>query len=145
VQRELWSCPACGRPFANRNQTHSCGHFTVADFLHGHGAEARALFDRFAELALGCGRVLTAPARSRVGFQARMIFASVNRLKADQLDAHVVLARRLEHPRFERIESFSVHNHVHHFRIRSLSELDGEVQAWLEEAYQVGEQKHHRL
>ena len=117
----------------------------MADFLHGHSEQARALFERFAELAMGCGRVLAAPARSRVGFQARMIFASVNRLKADQLDAHVVLSRRLEHARFQRIESISVRNHVHHFRIRSLRELDAEVQAWLEEAYQVGEQKHHRL
>jgi hypothetical protein len=71
-----------------------------------------------------------------------MIFAAVNKLGNDRLDAHVVLARRLEHPRFTRIESLSPRNHVHHFQIRTLDELDNTVAAWLCEAYAVGEQKH---
>jgi hypothetical protein len=54
----------------------------------------------------------------------------------------VVLARRLEHPRFRRVESFSPRNHVHHFRLAQLDEVDDEVAAWLAEAYQVGEQRH---
>ncbi len=83
-----------------------------------------------------------APARTRVGFQVRMIFAAVDRLGRDYLDAHVVLARRLEKARFRRIESISPRNHVHHFRIRSVAELDDEVVGWLREAYAVGEQLH---
>ena len=42
-----------------------------------------------------CGPILIAPAKARVGFQVRMIFAAVNRLNDRSLDAHVVLARRL--------------------------------------------------
>jgi hypothetical protein len=114
----------------------------VAEFLAPHDAGSRALFARFCELVHACGSVTDAPARTRVGFQARMIFASVNRLARDGLDAHVVLARRLEHARFRRIDSISARNHVHHFRIRSLAELDQEVQAWLREAYEVGQQRH---
>jgi len=70
-----------------------------------------------------------------------MIFSAIT-LTRDGLNGHVVLARRLEHPRFVRIESISPRNHVHHFRIRALSELDDEVLEWLREAYQVGEQRH---
>jgi len=73
-----------------------------------------------------------------------MIFASVNRLSAERLDAHVVLSRRLQHPRFYKIESISPRNHVHHFRIHHVSEVDADVRAWLKEAYEVGEQKHYR-
>ena len=139
---DLWTCPRCERQFANRGQTHSCGKHTVEEFLAGHQAAARQLFAAFTEAALGCGAVTLAPAQTRVGLQARMIFASVNRLSAEQLDAHVVLARRLEHPRFHKIESISARNHVHHFRLHAPAEVDAEVRSWLQEAYAVGEQQH---
>jgi len=54
----------------------------------------------------------------------------------------VVLARRLEHPRFRRIDSISPRNHVHHFRLARLEEVDDEIAGWLAEAYRVGEQRH---
>jgi hypothetical protein len=73
-----------------------------------------------------------------------MIFAAVYNLTDEFLDGHVVLARRLDSPRFKRIESFSPRNHAHYFRIHSLDELDDEVKSWLEEAYKVGKQEHLR-
>lgn len=71
-----------------------------------------------------------------------MIFAAVDKLSDQRLEAHVVLARRLENSRFSIIESLSPRNHVHQFSIRSLEDLDGEVRSWLEEAYKVGAQEH---
>jgi hypothetical protein len=71
-----------------------------------------------------------------------MIFAAVNKLSADKPEAHVVLARRLECPRFTKIETISPRNQVHHFLIRDVRELDGEVLSWLEEAHRVGLQQH---
>ena len=71
-----------------------------------------------------------------------MIFAAVNKLTADKLHAHVVLARRLESPRFTKIETISARNHVHHFAIGEIDELNEEVLTWLREACQVGMQKH---
>jgi hypothetical protein len=138
----LWTCPCCGRQFANRNQEHSCGKYTVDDFLRGKGEPALALYHRFVELVESCGPVLFAPAKTRVGFQVRMIFAAVNRLTDERLDAHIVLTRRLENPRFHRIETLTPTCYVHHFRIYSPDELDDEVASWLREAYAVGEQRH---
>ena len=140
--RALWKCEKCGRPFANRNQTHSCGRFTVGEFLEGRSPEAAQLYNRFAAAIAELGDVSTAPAKTRVGFQVRMIFASVNRLNDDGLAAHVVLARRLEHPRFTKIESISPRNHVHHFLIQHAREIDTEVKSWLREAHAVGKQEH---
>jgi hypothetical protein len=71
-----------------------------------------------------------------------MIFAAVNQLGDRGLDAHVVVTRRLDSPRFRRIEALTPRCYVHHFRITSPDQLDGEVLAWLREAYLVGEQKH---
>lgn len=139
--RPLWTCPACGRPFANRGQPHSCVIASVDEHLRGKGELAEALYRRFEAAVRACGPVVLAPAKTRIGFQVRMIFAAVS-VWADRLDGHVVLARRLEHPRFTRIDSLSPRNHVHHFRLRHPAEIDDEVRGWLREAYAVGEQKH---
>ena len=139
---DLWQCPKCKRYFVTVNHPHSCGQFTVEDFLKRKSPEAVALYERFVEMVQACGPVLIAPAKTRIGFQVRMIFAAVNKLSDHGLDAHVVLIRRLEHPRFRRIESLLPQSHVHHFRIQTLDELDADVAAWLAEAYLVGAQKH---
>jgi hypothetical protein len=60
------------------------------------------------------------------------------------LDGHVVLARRLPHPRFRGIETFSPRNHVHYFRLTSTDDIDDDFRAWLREAYAVGCQEHLR-
>jgi hypothetical protein len=58
------------------------------------------------------------------------------------LDGHIVLARRFEPSRFRRIETFSPRNHVHHFRLNALTDIDEDFDIWLREAYAVGQQRH---
>lgn len=57
-------------------------------------------------------------------------------------DGHVVLARRLEHPRFRKIETFWPRNHMHVFRLAHPDHVDDTFVAWMREAYAVGEQRH---
>jgi hypothetical protein len=139
--RPLWTCPRCGRWFANRNQPHACGPLDLARHLDGRDPTVVAIFRRLVALAEANGPVTVLPERTRIAFQVRMSFAAVV-LRRRWVDGHVVLARRLDHPRFRRVESFSPRNHVHHFRLASLAEVDDEVAAWLAEAYRVGEQRH---
>jgi hypothetical protein len=89
--------------------------------------------------AIGPFRVL--PQKTRIAFRVRMSFAQVTPRRA-WLDGHVVLARRLENPRFRRIETFSPRNHLHAFRLVTLGDVDAEFRGWLAEAYLVGEQRH---
>jgi Domain of unknown function (DUF5655) len=121
---------------------HSCGRYSIKKFLTGKSTYATSLYKRFSELVHECGPVMIAPAKTRIGFQVRMIFAAVNKLSDRGLDAHVVLTRRLESPRFRRIETMTHKCYVHHFRVESLDDLDEEVKSWLREAYQVGTQQH---
>jgi hypothetical protein len=121
---------------------HSCGRYSVKDFLAGKSDHAIALYERLSALVYECGEVKIAPAKTRIGFQVRMIFAAVNKLSDRGLEAHVVLSRRLDSPRFRRIETMTPKCFVHHFKIESLSEMDDEVKRWLCEAYQVGTQEH---
>jgi hypothetical protein len=140
--RPPWTCPRCGRTFANPNQTHTCAppgsledHFARAE------AHLRATFNRIQEAVEALGPVTVLPKKSRIAFQVRMSFAAVT-LRRRWLDGHVVLARCLDSPRFCRIEAFSPRNVLHSFRLTGPDEVDAEVRAWLAEAYRVGEQRH---
>ena len=139
--RPMWMCPQCGRPFANHHQSHACARHTLAEHLEGRPPEIIALFRRLEAVIQSMGPVIVLPEKTRIAFQVRMSFAAVM-LKQRWIDGHVVLARRLDSPRFRRIESISPRNHVHAFRLICLEEIDEEVTAWIAEAYLVGEQRH---
>jgi hypothetical protein len=85
--------------------------------------------------------VRVVPEKTRIAFQVRMSFAAVS-LRRDRIVGHIVLARRLENPRFTKIEDISRRNHVHSFCFYSRQELDREVLAWIREAHRVGQQRH---
>jgi hypothetical protein len=102
-----------------------------------------ATFHRLVEAAEAAGPVKVLPEKTRIAFQVRMSFAAFT-LRRGWIDGHVVLARRLESPRFRRIDFFSARNQVHVFRLRDPSEVDDEVERWLAEAYLVGAQAHLR-
>jgi hypothetical protein len=137
----LWRCERCGREFANRNQSHACGRHDLDHHFTGKPAKIRELFEAVLAAIREIGPVEVLPEKTRIAFHVRMSFAQVTPRRA-WLDGHVVLARRLESPRFRRIETFSPRNHLHAFRLESPSDIDAEFRAWLAEAYAVGEQKH---
>jgi hypothetical protein len=136
----LWRCPRCKRAFANRNQSHACGRLHLAHHFRGKPPEIRALFDAVVAAVKAIGPVRVLPEKTRIAFQVRMSFAQVTP-RQRWIDGHVVLARRLERPRFRRIETFSPRNHLHAFRLTTLADVDAEFRSWLQEAYAVGEQK----
>jgi hypothetical protein len=142
--RPLWTCPRCRRRFANRNQTHVCGRSDLTHHFRGKAPIVRALYESVRRAIARCGPVTVLAQKSRIAFQVRMSFAQVTPRRR-WLDGHLVLARRLPHPRFRRIDTLSPRNHVHHFRLRSPAEVDREFRAWLREAYAVGAQEHLRL
>jgi hypothetical protein len=140
-QPALWHCHECGRDFANRNQSHACGRYELADHFRGKPPEIRALFDQVVATVRAIGPVRILAEKTRISFQGRMSFAQVTPRK-HWLDGHVVLARRLEHPRFRSIQTFSPRNHLHTFRLTQPTDIDADFRAWLAEAYLVGDQQH---
>lgn len=137
----LWRCPKCRRRFANRNQSHACGRYTLAHHFRGKRPEIRALFDHAVAAIRAIGPVRVLPEKTRIAFQVRMSFAQLTP-RRNWIDGHVVLARRLEHPRFRLVQTFSPKNHLHAFRLTQLSDVDAEFRSWLAEAYLVGNQQH---
>jgi uncharacterized protein DUF5655 len=140
VTPPLWRCSECGREFANRNQSHTCGLHDLEHHFAGKPPAIRALYDRAAAIIQALGPVRVLPEKTRIAFQVRMSFAQLTP-RQRWIDGHVVLARRLEHPRFRRVETFSP-RHLHAFRLESAADLDTAFKAWVREAYAVGEQRH---
>jgi Domain of unknown function (DUF5655) len=135
----MWTCPRCGRSFANRNQAHTCAPLrSLDDHFEGTDPAVRELFDRIlAEL----GPVTVLPEKTRIALALRMSFAAFTP-KRHWLDGHLVLAREAEHPLFRRVQVLSRRNVVHEFRLTRPDQLDPAFLALLHEAYGVGEQRH---
>lgn len=133
--------PDCGRRFANRNQTHACGRHGLEPHFEGKSREVRGLFDALVGLLQGFGPLTILPEKTRIAFQVRMSFAAVS-VRSTHLVGHFVFGRRVDHPRFLRVETYSPRNHLHAFRVASLADLDEQFAEWAREAYAVGEQKH---
>jgi Domain of unknown function (DUF5655) len=138
----MWNCANCGRPFANRNQSHACSALGDLDrHFRGKDPVVRATFDRMLEEAEKLGPITLLPEKTRIALQVRMSFAAFSPRRR-WLDGHVVLDHRLHSPRFRRVETYSPRNVLHAFRLGSPAEVDAEVISWLAEAYAVGEQRH---
>ena len=141
---DMWTCPSCGRSFASRNQSHTCA--ALGD-LERHfarsGPQVRAAFDAALACVRAVGPVQVLAEKSRIALQVRMSFAAFMPRRA-WLGGHLVLARRIDSPRFLRVDTYSPRNVVHTFRLTSPADVDDEFVAWLAEAYQVGAQQHRR-
>jgi len=140
AERPLWRCPACGRAFANRNQSHACATHALADHFENRSAKVRSIFDAFAAMVADFGPVTVVPEKTRIAFQLRMSFAQLT-LRRDWVTGHLVLARRAEEVLFTRVETISPRNHVHHFRLDSVDEVEP-LRPFAEEAAAVGRQEH---
>jgi uncharacterized protein DUF5655 len=138
----MWTCPRCGRTFANRNQTHTCAPLGDLDrHFSGKAPVVRETFDRVVAVVSALGPVEVLAEKTRIALHVRMSFAAfVPRRR--WLNGHLILARRLDSPRFRRIETYSPRNVLHAFRLTSPVEVDDEFAGWLAEAYDVGRQRH---
>lgn len=137
TERPLWHCTKCDREFANRNQSHACGRYRLDEHFLGKSPSIRALFDCVVRAIESIGPVRVLPEKTRIAFQVRMSFAQLTP-RSRWLDGHLVLARRVDSPRFRRVETFSHRNHLHAFRLARPEDIDSEFMAWLGEAYAVG-------
>ena len=126
--------------FANRNQTHACGRHDLESHFSGKPPEMRAIFEAFRAMLERFGPVIVLPEKTRIAFQHRMSFAQLT-VRRNRVDGHFVLARRAEDPLFTGVETFSPRNHVHHFRLEDLEQVE-RLEDYAREAAAVGRQEH---
>ena len=139
--RPLWRCPKCGERFVTKNMWHSCGKQSLKALFARSEPHVFQLYKKFEKMVRACDPVRVIPQKTRIVFQVRVRFAGCVPGKS-YLQCSVALPRKHNHPRFVKIETYAPHFHGHRFHIKSLEELDGEVQNWFRESYAVGEQKY---
>jgi hypothetical protein len=136
----LWTCPRCGQSFVTRNMSHSCCQLTEDAFFAGR-APQRALYRAFRAFVERCGPVTVNINKTRISFQGRARFATVARVTKDGLVCTFWVKRRLDSPRFTKIDAYPRSDHVHSFKLTDAAQLDAEAAAWIAEAYEVGMQR----
>ncbi|HEX6374211.1 MAG TPA: DUF5655 domain-containing protein [Allosphingosinicella sp.] len=139
-QKPLWPCPACGRAFANANQTHACGRHDLESHFLGKPPLVRDIYEAFLAMLEEIGPATVLPEKTRIAFQTRMSFAQLT-VRRHRVLGHLVLARRVADPLFTKMETISPRNHVHHFRLESPEDV-AQLRDFAREAYAVGRQEH---
>lgn len=134
---DLWTCPHCARQFVNINQSHACGRYSVEDHLAGASPLVATLFDQFVELVDNCGETIIEATKTSIAFKSPGLFAVVH-IQKQGIKVGFWLPRRIDHPRFIRIEAISPREYVYDLRVTSLDDLDDQLLNWLCEAYARG-------
>jgi hypothetical protein len=139
----MWTCPHCQQQFYNRNQSHSCGQYSVDGFLENKSERSIELFWYFLAEYKRIGVFELHPVKTRVALLAQMRFASVNRLGKDFLDGHLVLIdSNPDKFVFHKIDNLNNRFFVHHFRIYREEEIGATFRHYMRLAYEVGHRKH---
>lgn len=140
MAKALWHCPTCGQSFVSPNMPHSCQVLPRAAHFEGR-PELLAVYERLLAALSERGPVTENVTKSRITFQTRMRFAGVGRPRKDHLVANFVLTRPVASDRL-RVEHIPPYYYVHRVRLDRREDVDDELMGWLDEARQVGDQRH---
>lgn len=130
-----WSCPACGRQFGRRNQSHVCVPAgSVEDYFAARAREDRAIFEAVAAHLHELGTLTIDPVGVGILFKRSRTFAEL-RPRREGFSLSVLLSRTLVHPRITRTLVTSGRRRACFVHLRQATDVDPEVRAWLTEAY----------
>jgi len=139
----MWICPKCHHKFFNKNQSHSCGSYTVDDFLKGKTGKAIKLFQYFLSQYRKIGKFELHPVKTRVALLTKMRFCSINKLGADYMNVHLVLTEsHADHSCFFKIDNLGNRFFVHHVKIQDKNDITPEVKRFMKLAYKTGNREH---
>lgn len=136
----MWTCPECGRSFANDNQAHACQTTTVGEYLVGKSDLAISIYEAVVTALEKAGEFRIHPQKTRIAFISRMTFAWVS-LARKWADVGFILPDPLDDKRIRRLELYGPTSWGHSIRLGSPGEIDDDVIDWLGEALRRGNQE----
>jgi hypothetical protein len=136
----LWTCPKCGKQYVARNLWHSCVVVDLETHFVGKSPRARELFDAWLAAVETTGPVTVSVSKTRIEFMTRARFTGAV-VRRDYIKSALWLKRRVDWPRFTKIEHYGRNDWGHHFEIRDESDIDDELMALVREARLVGDQR----
>ena len=139
----MWTCPKCKHKFYNKNQSHSCGSYTVSDFLEGKTEKTIGLLNYFLSAYRKIGEFELHPVKTRIALFTKMRFCSINKIGKNFIDVHFVLTEPCnDNLCFYKIENLANRFFVHHFKMYSKADINSEVKKFMKLAYDTGDRKH---
>lgn len=138
--RPMWTCPQCGRSFANLNQAHACQTTTVAEYLAGKTDLAVSIYESLIDALEKAGEFRVHPQKTRIAFISRMTFAWAS-LARRWVDVGFILPDPLDDGRIRKLELYGPTSWGHSIRIGSPNEVDDDMVDWLGESLRRGEQE----
>jgi hypothetical protein len=139
----MWTCPKCKQQFFNKNQSHSCGNYTIADFLKDKTAHSIGLFNFFLDEYSKIGPFELHPVKTRVALLTKMRFCAINKIGADYIDIHLVLTSLFDDTNsFHKIDNPANRFFVHHARLYNKDGITDELKEYMVLAYEIGNRAH---
>lgn len=139
----MWICPKCRHKFYNKNQSHSCGSYTVDNFLKDKPGNVIDLFNFFISEYKKIGDFELHPVKTRITLLTKMRFCSINKIGKEFIDVHFVLTKPYNNNLcFHRIDNFADRFFVHHLKIFNKADITAEVKKFMRLAYDIGNRQH---
>ena len=139
----MWTCPKCNHQFYNKNQSHSCGSYSVDDLLADKPEGSIALFHTFINAYRQIGPFQLHPVKTRVALLTQMRFCAINKICRDYIDVHLVLTQTFDDALcFYKIDNLANRFFVHHFRLYSIADVTDELKKYMTMAYEIGKRAH---
>ena len=132
-----WTCPACEREFARKNQAHTCAPGTTVDgtfasYPEGH----RQIYDAIIGHLRALGEVHEDAVTVGVFLKRDDKFAEV-RPMARSVSLNLVLPRTIHDPRVSKAVRIAEGRVVHLIKLTTRSDVDDQLCDWLEESFEA--------
>ena len=108
------------------NIRHSCVVVTLEEHLARVPPEIGDIYRRFEAMVRDIGPITVAPVKTRIAFIGRMRFGGC-RLQQRAVVAGFILRRRVDSPRFSRVERYGRRSFGHYVKLRSPEDVDEEL------------------
>jgi hypothetical protein len=95
------------------------------------------LYSQFEQMIAGCGEYHVAPAKTRIAFLGRVRFVTITSISERGMTWSFALPYALESDRIERVEEVVAGWYVHWVKLVDATQLDAEIQKWIEESYRL--------
>jgi hypothetical protein len=130
-----WTCPRCDREFARAGQSHTCfPGGSVDESFAGRPAPMRAAYDALLAHVKSLGPVHEDAVSVGVFLKRERKLAEV-RPKTKWVVLTLYLDRAIDDPRISRTMRVSSVCTVNEVKLRTPEDVDDQLRAWLEEAY----------
>ncbi len=143
----MWKCPKCDQEFIHVNANHSCNDRTIDDFFIGKSIEIRELFDYFIAEYRTIGPFKLHPAKSRIGFAAKIRFGYLKYIGKDFIDIALTFNKAYDDNLcFYRIGAVPGGKYFQHYmRIMRKEDLNEEVRKYMGMALALGNKSAENL